>query len=256
MDHKEKQIVLALGIIAACVFLMALAVFGYRRLSERYAANAQASRETVSSSETSDEPSDSSENQEVSSQSSSNGYTFSHSSETSETSESSAAQESSQGSQAAEESSADSSEANSTEEVYDTAPDFQMQDMNGNTVKLSDYFGKPIVLNFWATWCGPCQMEMPHFNEAYQLYGDEVTFLIVNLTDGSRDTVESATSFIEEQGYSFPIFFDVEYDGVYAYGINSIPTTYFLDEHGVIVDSQIGTLTYDSLMRRLDLIME
>ena len=80
------------------------------------------------------------------------------------------------------------------------AKDITVKNMDGQDVNLSDYFGKPIILNFWATWCGPCQMEMPDFDEAYKEYGDEIEFLMVNQTDGSQDTVESATAFIEEAG--------------------------------------------------------
>ena len=74
-------------------------------------------------------------------------------------------------------------------------PDFTVYDLEGNAISLYDCLGKPIVLNFWATWCGPCQSEMPAFNQMYEKYGNQITFLMVNVTDGSRDTVESVTSF-------------------------------------------------------------
>ena len=90
------------------------------------------------------------------------------------------------------------------------APDMTVYDRDGKEVHLSDYIGKPIVLNFWASWCGPCQMEMPDFNEKYQELGEEVQFLMINMTDGSRETVEKASAFIEEQGYGFPVFYDTK----------------------------------------------
>ena len=71
-------------------------------------------------------------------------------------------------------------------------PDFTVVDEEGNPVSLSDFFGKPIILNFWASWCGPCKSEMPDFEEAYLEYGDVIQFLMVNCTDGSRETVEGA----------------------------------------------------------------
>lgn len=145
----------------------------------------------------------------------------------------------------------DTSEAESeSQEIM--APDFSMTDENGEKVSLSDYFGKPVMLNFWATWCGPCKMEMPHFDKAYQEYQDRMNFLIVDLTDGSRDTVESASAFIEEEGYSFPIFFDTEGEGAYTYGIDSIPTTFFINADGTLEAYQIGALTEELLMGQLE----
>ena len=76
------------------------------------------------------------------------------------------------------------------------APDFTVFDLDGNEVHLQDFFGKPIVLNFWASWCGPCKMEMPDFNEKYQELGEEIQFLMINMTDGDRETVETAAAFI------------------------------------------------------------
>ena len=88
------------------------------------------------------------------------------------------------------------------------APDFTVYDADGNEVHLSDFRGKPVVLNFWASWCGPCKMEMPDLEKAYQEYGDQIQFMLVDLTDGSQETVEKASAFIKEQGYTFPVFYD------------------------------------------------
>ena len=112
------------------------------------------------------------------------------------------------------------------------APDFTVLDESGNEVSLSDFVGKPVVLNFWASWCGPCKVEMPDFNEAYLEYQDDIHFLMVNLTDGSRETMETALNHVEEQGYSFPIYYDTESDAAITYSIRSIPTTYFIDANG------------------------
>ena len=101
--------------------------------------------------------------------------------------------------------------AESTEPVTEQeqeAPDFTVYDAEGREVRLSDYFGKPIVLNFWASWCGPCKMEMPDFQEKYLELEGEVHFLMVNMTDGARETVETATAFLAESGFTFPVLFD------------------------------------------------
>lgn len=134
--------------------------------------------------------------------------------------------------------SADKQEAATTVEEETTepekvpAPDFTVIDAEGNEVKLSDMRGKPVVVNFWASWCGPCKMEMPEFEEVYKELGDEVHFMMVNLTDGWQETQEMAQSFIEEEGYTFPVYYDMMSEGAMNYGVSSIPATYFIDAEG------------------------
>ena len=147
-------------------------------------------------------------------------------------------------------------EVSGSDEQAVTAPDFKFLNMDGEEVHLSDYFGKPVVLNFWATWCGPCQMEMPYFDTAYKKYSEDINFLFIDLTDGSRDTVESAKAFIDEKGFSFPIGFDTEYDGTYTYGVSSIPMTLFIDKDGVIQAYQIGTIDESVLNEQLELLVK
>ncbi len=146
--------------------------------------------------------------------------------------------------------------ADSNEQEQVTAPDFTVYDAAGNPVKLSDYFGKPIVLNFWASWCGPCQMEMPDFQEKYEALDGQVQFLMINMTDGSRETVTSASEFIEDQGYTFPVLYDTETDAAAAYSANSLPTTYFIDAKGYVIAQATGAISGDTLQRGIDMITE
>lgn len=148
------------------------------------------------------------------------------------------------------------SDANSTNGVAATKiPNFTVYDLNGNEVSLYDYFGKPVVLNFWATWCGPCQSEMPAFDQMYQKYNNQVTFLMVNVTDGSRDTVESVTAFYKDSGYTFPIYFDTTLEASMNYGAYSIPLTFFIDAEGNLLYNQMGAISEDTLAQCIELLV-
>ena len=133
------------------------------------------------------------------------------------------------------------------------APDFTAYDLDGNAANLSDYFGKPLVLNFWASWCGPCQGEMPDFHAAWEELGGEVQFLMVNMT-GGRETLESASTFIEEQGYTFPVLYDTDGAAAAAYSVYSLPTTYFIDADGNAIARATGAIDADTLQTGIDLI--
>ena len=133
------------------------------------------------------------------------------------------------------------------------APDFTVYDGSGSAVQLSDYFGKPIVLNFWASWCGPCKSEMPDFDDAYAQQGEEIQFLMVNSTIG-RETQEKARSYVEEAGYAFPVLYDLDGDATETYGVYSLPTTYFIDAEGDLIARASGMIGPETLQEGIGMI--
>ncbi len=136
----------------------------------------------------------------------------------------------------------------------DPAPDFTVYNNEGNTVKLSDMKGTPVVLNFWASWCPPCKAEMPEFDEICKEYDGKVVFMMVNLTDGMQETQESAQAFIDSMGYSFPVYFDKDSDAAYKYGIQSIPTTIFINANGDLVAGATGAIDGETLRYGISMI--
>ena len=135
------------------------------------------------------------------------------------------------------------------EKIVEKAKDFSVTNQDGQIVKLSDYFGSPIVVNFWATWCSPCKSELPAFEELSKEYDGKVKFMMVNLTDGYQETVEIVKEFVNANNYTFPVFFDTEYSASSAYQTNYIPETIFIDKDGNMVNKHIGAMNKETLKK-------
>jgi peroxiredoxin len=129
-------------------------------------------------------------------------------------------------------------------EVGNVAPDFELNLLSGETVKLSDYKGKKVMLNFWATWCPPCKAEMPEMQQFYQGNKAKVEILAVNM-----DPNADVAGFAKERGLTFPILLDKKNEVQKNYQIVSIPTTFFLDENGVITHKFIGKMKFDDMVK-------
>ncbi len=127
------------------------------------------------------------------------------------------------------------------------APDFIVYDMNGNTVALSDMRGKPVVINFWATWCNPCLSELGYFEEMYKKYGDSINFMMIDMTDGIQDTEAKVKAFVKDKGYTFPVYLDTKQYAAYTYSVSSIPMTLFINEKGEIVYNYVGAMNEKTL---------
>jgi hypothetical protein len=97
-------------------------------------------------------------------------------------------------------------------------------------------------------------MEMPDFNERYLQLGDEIHFLMINMTDGARETISTASAFIAEQGYQFPVFYDTTGSAAMTYGAYSLPTTFFIDAQGHAIAQAVGAIDADTLQQGIDMI--
>ena len=146
-------------------------------------------------------------------------------------------------------------ELTTTGEWTGSAPNFVVLDKDNNAVQLSDFAGKPVVLNFWATWCGYCKLEMPDFDKAYKEYPD-VVFMMIDATDGVYETREKADAYVKKEGYSFPIYYDVSSLAQNAYNLSGYPTTVFINAQGDVVAKETGMISYETLIEGIKMITE
>jgi peroxiredoxin len=125
-------------------------------------------------------------------------------------------------------------------ELGETAPDFEFENDEGHTASLSDFRGEVVLVNFWATWCGPCTIEMPFIQQVYdERSGKGVVVMLINL----GDSASTVTSFLDQHDLSLPVLLNPNQELVGSYNIEYIPTTFFLDEDGVIQHIEVGAFS-------------
>jgi len=137
-------------------------------------------------------------------------------------------------------------EASAAVNTLSPAPDFTMQDASGKSVKLSDFKGKPVVLNIWTSWCSYCKAEMPYFESAYKQYGDKVQFVMLNPVKSER-SADGGKNFIKSSGYTFPVFYETGGKVLSQYGLRGFPSTIFIDAQGNLVSKNVGAITQAKL---------
>lgn len=121
------------------------------------------------------------------------------------------------------------------------APDFNLISLRGGRIQLSDYRGKVVFLNFWATWCGPCRAEMPSMQDLYaDLQDENFVVLAINQQEGNRVVQD----FVDQQGFSFPVLMD-NGQVSYQYGVRGIPTTFIIGPDGNVIAGKVGTHLYE-----------
>ena len=129
--------------------------------------------------------------------------------------------------------------------------DFTVFDQSGNQVKLSSMKGKPTVLSFWATWCPPCMKETGEVQALYDKLGGDVNIMMVNVTDGSRETQEGVTTWYEENQIGYPIYFDTTLEAASMFQVQVLPSTFVFDSQGNLVEAFQGSLNAEDMEQRL-----
>lgn len=125
------------------------------------------------------------------------------------------------------------------------APNFELKGMNGKPYSITQLNGKPVLINFWASWCGPCRKEAPDLVRLYEKYKDQIEFLAVNAT--SDDSLKDAESFVKEFKLPFPVLLDEQGIVSALYKVQSYPITYFVDKNGTIFEINLGITSANAL---------
>ncbi|MCL5264554.1 MAG: TlpA family protein disulfide reductase [Chloroflexi bacterium] len=132
------------------------------------------------------------------------------------------------------------------------APDFTLKDPQGNQVSLSGFRGRPVMINFWATWCPPCRYEMPFMETVYrERAADGLVILAVSIDEDPN----AVPRFMKEFGITFPVVLDTDQSVATKYRIRPIPTSFFVDKDGVIRDMEIGAMDKKTILKKLSKVM-
>ena len=150
------------------------------------------------------------------------------------------------------ESAAASSESTTAPQKGFLAPDMDLMTLDGDQIRLSDLRGQPVLINFWASWCGPCRAEMPHFQAAYEAHADEG---LVVLAVNQMEAPGTAASFAKEFGLTFPVLLDSRGDVSEIYKVRGFPTSFFVDVDGVIRYLFTGPMTGGLIESKLEKIL-
>ncbi|MFF2483118.1 TlpA family protein disulfide reductase [Paenibacillus sp. NPDC058071] len=135
------------------------------------------------------------------------------------------------------------------------APDFKLTTLDGKETSLSEWRGKPVFINFWASWCPPCRAEMPHMEKLHVKYGDQAVILSVNMTATEKSS-QNVEEFAEKYGLTFPIALDEAGSVMERYRIRSYPTTFVVDADGIVRDRVLGAVDYAWMERKLKQVIE
>lgn len=134
-------------------------------------------------------------------------------------------------------------------DVGNRAPDFQLETLTGETIRLSDFRGKRVMLNFWASWCPPCRAEMPDMVDFYQ--DKDIEILAVNLTD-TETALNDVEQFVDAYELDFPVLLDTDLEVASLYAIQPIPTTFMIDSDGVISFKIFGPMNYNLMVQEFE----
>lgn len=130
--------------------------------------------------------------------------------------------------------------------------DFTIEDLDGNKIKLSSFYGKPTLLGFWATWCPPCNKEAPHIQSLYEAYGDRVNFVMIDSAGDGRDSPDIALDWMNEGGYSYPVYIDQTGEASKECMAYYLPTMIVLDSDGNVLTGFSGMIDEESGTRLIE----